>query len=61
MVAIMYAMAAVTLVAIRAVNIIENKRRDRKAIEEPDTAHATPGSEFLDLTDFEQPAFRYVL
>ncbi|KAJ5744295.1 hypothetical protein N7533_009165 [Penicillium manginii] len=61
MVAIMYAMAAVTLVAIRVINIIENKRRDCKAIEEPDTAHATPGSEFLDLTDFEQPAFRYVL
>ncbi|OQE11086.1 hypothetical protein PENVUL_c003G01206 [Penicillium vulpinum] len=61
MVAIMYALAAVTLLIIRFVNIWENKRRDRKAIENPDTAYATPGSEFLDLTDFEQPAFRYVL
>jgi MFS family permease len=61
MVAIMYALAAVTLAVIRVINIVENKRRDRKAIEDSDTAHATPGSEFLDLTDFEQPAFRYVL
>ncbi|KAJ9487572.1 hypothetical protein VN97_g5739 [Penicillium thymicola] len=61
MVALMYALAAVTLAAIRVINILENKRRDRKATQDPDTAHATPGSEFLDLTDFEQPAFRYVL
>ncbi|KAJ5985797.1 hypothetical protein N7522_012993 [Penicillium canescens] len=61
MVAIMYALAAVTLAVIRVINIVENKRRDRKAIEDSDAAHATPGSEFLDLTDFEQPAFRYVL
>ncbi|KAJ5499823.1 Major facilitator superfamily domain general substrate transporter [Penicillium expansum] len=61
MVAIMYALAAVTLAAIRVINLLENKRRDRKAIDDPQSAHTTPGSEFLDLTDFEQPAFRYVL
>ena len=61
MVAVMYALAAITLVAIRVINIVENKRRDRKAMEDPGHAHATPGSEFLGLTDFEQPAFRYIL
>jgi MFS family permease len=61
MVAIMYALAAATLVAIRVINIIENKRRDLRAIDEPEASTATIGTEFLDLTDFEQPAFRYVL
>ncbi|KAJ5640067.1 uncharacterized protein N7484_007929 [Penicillium longicatenatum] len=61
MVAIMYALAAVTLVVIRVINIVENRRRDRGASDDPDAAHSTGGSEFLDLTDFEQPAFRYVL
>ncbi|KAH0424883.1 hypothetical protein CcaCcLH18_11310 [Colletotrichum camelliae] len=59
MVAIMYGLAACTIVAIRLVNIWENKRRDKKAAEQPE-AVAT-GTEFLDLTDFEQPSFRYVL
>ena len=61
MVAIMYALAAATLIIIRVVNILENKRRDRRAIDEPASSSATVGTEFLDLTDFEQPAFRYVL
>jgi MFS family permease len=61
MVAIMYALAAATLVAIRVINIIENKRRDRRAIDEPESSSVTIGTEFLDLTDFEQPGFRYVL
>ncbi|KXH65579.1 hypothetical protein CSAL01_10924 [Colletotrichum salicis] len=59
MVAIMYGLAGCTIVAIRLVNIWENKRRDKKAAEEPETA--VSGTEFLDLTDFEQPTFRYVL
>lgn len=59
MVAVMYGCAALTLVAIRVVNILENRRRDKKAEE---TQHeAVGGTEFLDLTDFQQPGFRYVL
>ncbi|RAK82208.1 putative allantoate permease [Aspergillus fijiensis CBS 313.89] len=62
MVAIMYALAAATLLAIRLVNILENKRRDRQALSNPDDGESVVvGTEFLDLTDFEQPAFRYVL
>ncbi|KAJ5287313.1 hypothetical protein N7478_002999 [Penicillium angulare] len=61
MVAVMYALAAVTLLLIRLINVMENKRRDRQALTDPDAANAAVGSEFLDLTDFEQPAFRYVL
>ncbi|KAE8158898.1 major facilitator superfamily domain-containing protein [Aspergillus tamarii] len=61
MVAIMYALAAATLLAIRLVNIVENKRRDRQALADPDGEGVAVGMEFLDLTDFEQPAFRYVL
>lgn len=62
MVAVMYGLSALTLVAIRVVNILENRRRDRRAKDEP-AVNATPtgGTEFLDLTDFEQPNFRYVL
>ncbi|KAJ9156055.1 MFS allantoate transporter [Pleurostoma richardsiae] len=59
MVAVMYGCAALTLLAIRAVNILENRRRNKKAAEAPETV--TIGTEFLDLTDFEQPSFRYVL
>ncbi|KAF7555615.1 hypothetical protein G7046_g6520 [Stylonectria norvegica] len=59
MVAIMYGLAALTLLAIRVVNILENRRRDKKAAEEPQAA--VTGTEFLDLTDYEQPNFRYVL
>ncbi|PYI31327.1 putative allantoate permease [Aspergillus indologenus CBS 114.80] len=61
MVAIMYALAAVTLLAIRLVNIFENRRRDRKGLSNPAGENVAIGTEFLDLTDFEQPAFRYVL
>jgi ACS family allantoate permease-like MFS transporter len=61
MVAIMYALAAATLVAIRVINILENKRRDRRAINVAESSGPTIGTEFLDMTDFEQPAFRYVL
>ncbi|TDZ35542.1 putative transporter [Colletotrichum trifolii] len=59
MVAVMYGLAALTIVAIRLVNVWENRRRDSKAAEQPEAA--TAGTEFLDLTDFEQPNFRYVL
>ncbi|KAH6884929.1 major facilitator superfamily domain-containing protein [Thelonectria olida] len=59
MVAIMYGLAALTLVAIRVVNIMENRRRDKKQAENPE--EIVEGTEFLDLTDFQQPTFRYVL
>lgn len=59
MVAIMYGLAALTLVLIRFINVAENRRRDKKAAEQSPVAGEGP--EFLDLTDFEQPAFRYVL
>ena len=61
MVAIMYGLAAVVLVVLRIINILANKRRDRCALADPDAANLAAGTEFLDLTDFEQPAFRYVL
>ncbi|KPM41836.1 putative transporter [Neonectria ditissima] len=59
MVAIMYGLAACTLIAIRVVNILENRRRDKLAAEQPE--QVVEGTEFLDLTDFQQPTFRYVL
>ncbi|KAH8663333.1 major facilitator superfamily domain-containing protein [Ilyonectria robusta] len=59
MVAVMYGCAALTLVALRVVNIMENKRRDKLAAEQPE--EIVEGTEFLDLTDFQQPSFRYVL
>ncbi|KAM5353399.1 hypothetical protein ACJ41O_000049 [Fusarium nematophilum] len=60
MVAIMYGCAALTLLALRFVNVMENRRRDKKAAEQPHLEENT-GTEFLDLTDFEQPTFRYIL
>lgn len=59
MVAVMYGCSAVTLIVLRLVNVFENRRRDKKAAEQPETV--APGTEFLDLTDFEQPNFRYLL
>ena len=59
MVAIMYGCAAITIVAIRVVNVLENRRRDKQALEHPETEGE--GTEFLDLTDFQQPKFRYIL
>ncbi|RDW65193.1 hypothetical protein BP5796_09885 [Coleophoma crateriformis] len=62
MVAIMYGLAACTLVAIRVINIVENRRRDALAESaEGMAAEDHLGTEFLDLTDFQQPRMRYVL
>ncbi|KAF1845294.1 putative allantoate permease [Cucurbitaria berberidis CBS 394.84] len=60
MVAIMYGLAACTLIAIRFVNIWENKRRDKKAVEQQEVQDVE-NVEFLDLTDFQLPNFRYIL
>ncbi|SCU86230.1 LADA_0D13190g1_1 [Lachancea dasiensis] len=60
LVAIFYGLALLTLLAIRLINIYENRRRDKleaegKIPEFPENA------EFLDLTDFQQLKMRYVL
>ena len=60
MVAVMYGLAACTLIMLRYVNVWENRRRDKKATEQPEI-EAVEGQEFQDLTDFQMPKFRYVL
>ncbi|KAF8857058.1 MFS general substrate transporter [Acephala macrosclerotiorum] len=63
LVAIMYGLSALTLLILRFVNIMENRKRN-KMQEESGTTELTEEDEqnkFLDLTDFEQPHFRYVL
>ncbi|KAF2166699.1 hypothetical protein M409DRAFT_66317 [Zasmidium cellare ATCC 36951] len=62
--AIMYGAAACTLLAIRIVNIIENKKRDKaQGQENADTSAGAPKGDgaFLDLTDGQQKDFRYIL
>lgn len=61
MVAIMYGCAALAILALRFLNVWENRRRDRKAEQRPEGAAQDSSTAFLDLTDFEQPNFRYVL
>lgn len=63
MVAIMYGAAAAVLLLIRVVNVLENKRRDRVQAQNNTEAldEKSDRSRFLDLTDFEQPHFRYVV
>lgn len=63
LVAIMYGLAALTLLALRGVNMWENRRRDRMQAESGtlDLTEVDEQNKFLDLTDFEQPHFRYVL
>ena len=63
LVAIMYGLAAATLIMIRIINVLENKRRDKQQAEvegTPEGEHEL-GTEFLDLTDFQQPRFRYIV
>jgi ACS family allantoate permease-like MFS transporter len=63
MVAIMYGLSACVLMAIRFVNWRENKRRDKMQAENGTTVatEADEQAKFLDLTDWEQPHYRYVL
>lgn len=61
----MYGLSAIVLLAVRWVNIRENKRRDRVQAEEgvnldDETRRAIGRFRFMDLTDFEQTYFRYV-
>lgn len=66
LVAIMYGCAAMTLIAIRIINIMENRRRDRlaaanRALDATNDGEGEQGTEFFDLTDFQQPRFRYII
>jgi ACS family allantoate permease-like MFS transporter len=66
LVAIMYGCAALTLIVIRFLNIYQNKQRDRLqaanlAIDASNDGEGGQGTEFLDLTDFQQPRFRYIV
>ncbi|THX57363.1 MFS general substrate transporter [Aureobasidium pullulans] len=64
MVAIMYGGAACVLLAIRIVNIVENKRRDKaqdQAISDTGSTMEDAQGDFTDLTDFQQKAFRYIV
>jgi hypothetical protein len=63
MVAIMYGVSSGILLVIRFINWRENRRRDRLRSESgtaEDTAEIQR-AKFMDLTDFEQPHFRYIL
>lgn len=60
LVAIFYGLSLFTLLLIRLVNIIENRRRD-KLEAEGNLPEEPENSEFLDLTDFQQLQMRYVL
>ena len=65
--AVLYGCSALVLVAIRVINIIENKRRDRAEaasgidLNDPEVQDQIARSKFMDLTDYEQPHFRYIL
>ncbi|RDW84617.1 putative MFS allantoate transporter protein [Coleophoma cylindrospora] len=63
MVAIMYGLSAVILLVIRYVNWRENRRRDQLQAESGTTEVTieVERAKFMDLTDFEQPHFRYIL
>ncbi|RAL02670.1 major facilitator superfamily transporter allantoate [Aspergillus ibericus CBS 121593] len=68
LVAIMYGLAGAVLLLLRFVNGRENRRRDRLQVEagidlanDEVARHALERSKFMDLTDFQQLHFRYVL
>lgn len=53
------ATAAAGLFLLLLVNVMENRRRDKKFKEDPNYYIAPENAEFLDLTDFENKNFRY--
>ena len=67
MIACLYGAAALILVAIRLVNIRENRRRDRLELtsgvdpNDPEVKAEIDRAKFMDLTDYQQLSFRYVL
>lgn len=61
LVAVFYGIALIILGLLRLVNYRENKKRDRLQAEHPEKYAQDPDAAIKDLTDFEQPAFRYTL
>ena len=67
MIASLYGTTALVLVAIRLINIMENRRRDKNQAEsgidlnDPEVKAEIERAKFMDLTDFQQTYFRYVL
>jgi len=51
----------ITLFVLRMLNYFENKRRDKLARDHPDQAVQPEDAAARDLTDREQPGFRYML
>ncbi|KAH3900822.1 allantoate permease family MFS transporter SCDLUD_002275 [Saccharomycodes ludwigii] len=56
-----YACGTVVLSILYMVNIMENKKRDKLAAERGPEEVVVENLEFADLTDFENPNFRYAL
>lgn len=61
MVAIFYGISLGLLLLLRLLNVLENKKRDRLQAEHPEKYVQDPDAAIKDLTDFEQPDFRYIL
>ncbi|WWC69090.1 uncharacterized protein I206_103026 [Kwoniella pini CBS 10737] len=58
---IFYGLAMVDLLVLRLVNYYANKKRDKKAREDPSSMIQPEDAAARDLTDKEQPGFRYML
>jgi MFS family permease len=56
-----YGMSMVTLFVMRMLNWYENKRRDKLARDHPERSIQPEDAAARDLTDREQPGFRYML
>ena len=67
MIACLYGVTALVLIAIRVLNVWENKRRDKLQAEsgvdvnDPEVKAEIKRAKFMDLTDYQQTHFRYVL
>ncbi|QLG71667.1 hypothetical protein HG535_0C00130 [Zygotorulaspora mrakii] len=56
-----FAVGIALLTGLYILNVSENKKRDRYAMENTMEENAIQNIEFADLTDFENPLFRYTL
>lgn len=56
-----FAAGIVILASLYILNFRENRRRDRNAVNESSLQNEVENIEFADLTDFENPYFRYTL
>ncbi len=59
--AIFFGLGILDLGVLRYINWAENKRRDKRQLEDPDSCIQPEDASARDLTDREQPAFRYML